>query len=179
MDKAELRRVPRVDIDPAQSLLVASALYVWLARRLPGTVAAYLAMSGEVDVTSLFGRLPGWRWVLPRVEPDHTLTFRDRDVPYETHKWGMTQPVNSGPVVSLQTLDVILVPGIAFDRSGGRLGRGRGFYDRALAGRRADSETVGVTASQNLVTAVPMSDHDQHVDFLATEEGVSRCSPKN
>ncbi len=177
MDKDELRSRARGQIDPGRSLLVASALYLWLARRLPGTIAAYLAMSDEVDVISLFDRLPGWRWVLPRVEPDRSLTFRDREVPWEIHNFGMRQPVDAGPVVPVLELDVILAPGIAFDTNGGRLGRGGRFYDRVLVRRRADSEAVGVTVSERIVTAVPVDDHDQPVDFLATEEGVSRCSP--
>ena len=54
----------------------------------PGDIAAYLAMADEVNVAELSIGSPGWRWVLPRVEDDGTLTFRDRDVPRETHHWG-------------------------------------------------------------------------------------------
>lgn len=134
-------------------------------------------MPGEVDVTPLFDRLPGWRWVLPRVEPDRSLTFRDRDVARETHRWGMEQPVGSGVAVPLWEIDVFLTPGLVFDRSGGRLGRGGGFYDRVLEGRRTDSEAVGVTVTDQVVESAPMEPHDQRVDWLATEAGVTRCSP--
>ena len=179
MEKDELRSLPRSRPDAGRSLLVVSALYDWLARRLPGTIAAYLPMSDEVDVTSLFDRLPGWRWVLPRVEPDKSLTFRDRDVPRETHRWGMDQPVDAGSVVPVLEVDVILLPGMAFDRSGARLGRGGGFYDRVLSQRRGDSRAVGVAPSDHIVSAVPEQHHDQRVDFLATEEGVIECSPNS
>lgn len=179
MEKDELRSLARSQPDAGMSLLVVSALYDWLARRLPGTIAAYLPMPDELDITSLFDRLPGWRWVLPRVEPDRSLTFRDRDVPRETHRWGMAQPVDAGSVVPVFELDVILVPGMAFDRSGARLGRGGGFYDRVLAQRRGDSRVVGVTLSDHIVSAVPVHDHDELVDFLATEDGVIECSPSS
>ena len=179
MEKDELRSLARSEPDPGMSLLVVSALHDWLAPRLPGTIAAYLPMSDEFDITLLFDRLPGWRWVLPRVEPDKSLTFRDRDVPRETHRWGIRQPVDAGSVVPVFELDVILVPGIAFDRSGARLGRGWGFYDRVLAQRRSDSQAVGVTPSDHIVSAVPVHDHDEPVDFLATEDGVIECSPSS
>ena len=179
MDKDELRSLGRDRPDVGMSLLVVSALYDWLARRLPGTIAAYLPMSDEVDITSLFDRLPGWRWVLPRLELDKSLTFRDRDVPRETHRWGMRQPVDAGSVVPVFELDVILVPGMAFDRSGARLGRGGGFYDQVLAQRRGDSRAIGIILSAHIVSAVPVHDHDELVDFLATEDGVRECSPSS
>ncbi len=171
-----MRRIDRVDT--GQSLRVVSGLFEWLASRLPGTASAYVAMADEVDVTPLFDRLPGWRWVLPRVENDGSLTFRDRDVSWETHEFGMEQPVDEGPVVPILEIDIFLVPGLAFDRAGDRLGRGSGYYDRLLAQRRADSVPVGVTVRERVVEAVPVHDHDQRVEWLATEDGVSSCSAR-
>ena len=146
-----------------------------MSGRLPGTAAAYLALSDEIDVTPLFDRLPGWRWVLPRVEEDNTLTFRDRDLPLERHTYGMDQPVASGPATPVHEIDVFLVPGIAFERSGARLGRGGGFYDRVLVDKRSDAIAVGVATEQRVFDRVPALPHDQSVQWLATEEGVSEC----
>ena len=128
-----------------------SALFAWLSGRLPGTASAYVAMEGEVDVTPLFDRLPGWRWVLPRVESEGELTFRDRSVRREMHRWGMEQPRGQGPVIPVPEIDLFLVPGLGFDLSGRRLGRGGGFYDRVLAARRGDSVAIGVTWSGGLI----------------------------
>ncbi len=165
-------------VDPGTSFLVTSALFTWLARRLPGTIAAFLAMGDEVDVSTLFERLPGWRWVLPRVEPDRSLTFRDRDVPLEQHPFGMEQPADQGEAVAVAEIDVILVPALAFDETGARLGRGAGYYDRILASRRGDAVAIGVTIEAKVIESVPMYDHDQRVDWLATETGVRECSPR-
>lgn len=151
---------------------VAGALFSWLSGRLPGTASAYLAMEGEIDVTSLFTRLPGWRWVLPRVESDLELTFRDRDVGREAHRWGMEQPADQGPVIPVPEIDVFLVPGLAFETSGHRLGRGGGYYDRVLAARRGDSVAIGVTWSGGLVADLPVEGHDQAVDLIVTEDGL-------
>lgn len=178
MDKADLRAAVRsqppvpADVNDA----VVDGLFVWLSPRLPGTITAFLAMAGEIDLSDLFVRLPGWRWVLPRVEADRTMTFRDRDSPLETHRFGMSQPTDSGPVVPVREIDVFLTPGLAFDRSGGRVGNGAGFYDRVLVDRRGDSVAVGVTIEARVFDSVPMESHDQRLDSLATESGVIECS---
>ena len=135
-------------------------------------------MPEEVDVSPLFTRLAGWRWVLPRVEVDRTLTFRDRDVARETHRFGMEQPVDEGPIIPFHEIDVFLVPGLAFDRSGGRLGRGGGFYDHILAHRRHDAVPIGVTVRERVVDLVPTDDTDQRVDWIADEDGVTECFPR-
>lgn len=164
-------------VDADVSRRVAEGIYSWMAPRLPGTVSAFLAMPGEVDLSPLFARLPGWQWVLPRVEPDRSVTFRDRDVPTEIHPFGMEQPTDAGRVVPLHEIDVFLTPGLAFDSRGGRLGNGGGFYDRLLAGRRKDAVAVGISIQRRVVDEVPMEGHDERVDWLATEIGVNRCSP--
>jgi len=181
MDKQSLRsRVRAQDpVSDAMSKAVSDGLFRWLSSRLPGTVSAFLAMQGEVDVSSLFDRLPGWRWVLPRVEADRTMTFRDREVAREVHRFGMEQPADIGPVIPVHEIDVFLTPGLAFDLRGGRVGNGAGFYDRVLARRRTDSTVVGITVDSRLFDDVPMQGHDQRVDWLATESGVRECSPRN
>ncbi len=163
-------------VDPEENRLVVEALFTWLSARLPGTAAAFLAMPDEVDLSPLFARLPGWRWLLPRVEGDGSMTFRDRDLPRESHRLGMEQPTGSGPSIPVHEIDVFLTPGLAFDRCGGRLGKGGGFYDRALDGMRSDALAVGVTVTRRVVDEVPMTSHDRRVDLVATEEGVMPCS---
>jgi 5-formyltetrahydrofolate cyclo-ligase len=179
VDKVELRARMRDlgPIDPEVSRKVAGGIAEWLRGRLPGTIAAFLAMADEVDLTGLFELLPGWRWVLPRVEQDGSLSFRDRDVAWETHPLGMRQPVASGVTAALHELDVVLVPGLAFDRAGARLGRGGGYYDRVLEGKRRDVPAVGVTTETRVLEVIPVEDHDLDVDWLATEHGVIECSP--
>jgi 5-formyltetrahydrofolate cyclo-ligase len=181
VDKQELREQIRAQgpVAGEESGQVVAGLFTWMSKRLPGTVSAFLAMPGEVDVGPLFTRLPGWRWVLPRVEPDKTLTFRDRDVPIERHRFGMDQPIDMGPVIPVSQIDVFLTPGLAFDMRGGRLGNGGGFYDRILSARRSDAVAVATTVKRRIVEAVPMVDHDQRVDWIATEDGVIRCSPNS
>lgn len=174
--RAEIRG--RGPIEPGKQLLIVSGLFKWLSARLPGTVSAFLAMPGEVDLSPLFERLPGWRWVLPRVEPGFRLSFRDKDVPREIHRFGMSQPTDRGEEVPVREIDVFLTPGLAFDPTGGRVGNGAGYYDRVLSSRRGDALAVGVTVEDRVFDEVPMESHDERLDLLATETGVRECSPR-
>jgi 5-formyltetrahydrofolate cyclo-ligase len=117
-------------------------------------------------------RLPGWRWVLPRVEADRSMTFRDAAVPRETHSFGMEQPTDTGPVIPVHEIDIFLVPGLGFDDRGGRIGNGAGHYDRALAQARGNAILIGICPDDHLVDVVPMNLHDVPVQFLATRSGV-------
>jgi len=71
--------------------------------------------------------------------------------------------------------DVVIVPGVAFTRQGGRLGHGRGYYDRMLARLRPRvGVRIGVCFASHLVEAVPMDEHDVPMDLVVTETGVFR-----
>ena len=85
--------------------------------------------------------------------------------------YGIGEPV--GVRIALpEEIDFILVPGIAFDRSGGRLGRGAGFYDRFLARCRAEAFRCAATFSCQIVASVPRDAHDLPVHCIATEEEI-------
>lgn len=179
MTKAELRACVKglPPVAPHLSARVTEHMFLWLSKRLPGTITLFRPLADEVDLPDLVGRLPGWRWILPRIEPDGRLTWRDARVPLETHRWGMEQPIETGPAIDAAHVDVFLVPGLAFDLAGNRLGRGGGFYDRELVKRRADSVAVGVTVAERIVPIVPTEPHDMRVDYIATEEGVKETIP--
>ena len=84
---------------------------------------------------------------------------------------GIAEPV--GPKFNstvLSGLDVLLVPAMAVDRSGFRLGKGAGYYDRALAG--LEVPTIAVVYARELVDAVPHDPHDVPVDAVITEDGI-------
>lgn len=175
MTKAELRaRLGSLaPVSPQLSARVADHMFHWLSQRLPGTITLFRPLADEVDLPNLVERLPGWRWILPRIEPDGSLTWRDARAPLELHRWGMEQPIKTGPMINALHVDVFLVPGLAFDLAGNRLGRGGGFYDRELAKRRGDSIAIGVTVEERVVPFVPTEPHDMRMDQIATEEGVT------
>jgi 5-formyltetrahydrofolate cyclo-ligase len=86
--------------------------------------------------------------------------------------FGILEPPKENPVLLPEALDLILVPGLAFDRKMGRLGYGGGFYDRFLAKTKALK--IGVAFSFQIVDQLPQDPLDQKVDLILTEEGFFR-----
>jgi 5-formyltetrahydrofolate cyclo-ligase len=92
-------------------------------------------------------------------------------------RYGIPAPADVGTArVEVDGFDLVVVPGLAFDPNGFRLGRGVGYYDRFLS--RARSKTVaGLAFSWRIVPEVPVDPWDVPVDAVVTEKGVIRVSP--
>ncbi len=91
--------------------------------------------------------------------------------------WGILEPprqrwAEPGKQIDPQTLDLIMVPGVVFDKKGGRLGNGAGYYDRLLLQVRDDACLVGVCFESQLAPQVPMDRHDVFMDYVITEKAV-------
>jgi 5-formyltetrahydrofolate cyclo-ligase len=78
--------------------------------------------------------------------------------------------------IQLREIDVLIVPGLAFDSSGGRLGQGGGFYDRLLARADGGAMTVGVAFGLQILPDVPQGPTDQNVDAVITESGYAKSA---
>ena len=74
--------------------------------------------------------------------------------------------------VTMNQIDLAVVPGVAFDRCGGRIGQGKGYFDRLLSDARSDAVLVSPAFECQLFDEVPVSEHDIPVDFVVTEEHV-------
>ncbi len=85
---------------------------------------------------------------------------------------GVPQPPPGAAAVDLDGLDLIVVPGVAFDRTGMRLGRGGGFYDRFLASLGLRATLAAVALGPQLVERVPAEGHDRRLDAIVGPEGV-------
>lgn len=152
------------------------ALLAALGLRRAGTIAIYKALGAELDPRPLADNLvkQGWSIALPCVEAgDGPMVFRAWK-PGErlAHDLtGLPAPLASSPEA---TPDLILVPLLAFDRAGGRLGQGGGHYDRTLAALRARPKpppAVGFAYSGQEVAQLPREPHDQPLDGILTEAG--------
>ncbi len=142
----------------------------------PRWVVTFDPMTGEVDLGRLPARCPGVGFAVTRTpETGRDLTVHPVGGRTERHRFGFLQPTADTPVVPDDALDVVLVPGLAFDRLGNRLGHGAGYYDRFL-GRlrqvaRSPVHLVGITAGY-VVAELPTADHDVPMTHLCGPFGV-------
>ncbi|MDJ0959186.1 MAG: 5-formyltetrahydrofolate cyclo-ligase [Acidimicrobiia bacterium] len=176
-DKADWRewaRRARESIDfPGISTAVVDTLAAWPGLRAARTVLTYFPLVDEVNLAPLLELDLGVEFLTTRTpDRDGTLTIHELGGPLEVHRFGFLQPHASAPERAPDDIDLILLPGLAFDLWGVRLGRGAGYYDELLSrvGRRA--VRVGVIPAGLVVDRLPRDDHDQKVSFLGTEEGV-------
>lgn len=135
-------------------------------------VVTFAAMPGEPDLAGLDIAAGVGPIALTRT-PDEgrRLSIHPIDGELETHRWGYRQPVASAPTIADDDVAVVLVPGLAFDRRGGRLGHGAGYYDRFLA--RLSPTVIRVGVSDGFILdEVPSDEHDVPMTHLATEAGV-------
>lgn len=146
----------------------------------PAIVSSYWAIGAELDPGRLERRLKaeGYTICLPaiqgRTEPMKFHTWAKGE-PLRERKWGIMEPLPAAPAVDP---DIMLVPMLAFDALGWRLGYGGGYYDRTIAALRTRKNVVlvGFAYDEQRVDAVPHLDYDQRLDFVLTPSGILRCS---
>jgi 5-formyltetrahydrofolate cyclo-ligase len=151
--------------------------------RLQGrTVAGYIAVKGEIDPAAALATVQGGgaAVALPRVSlalPTLRFHLVGPGVGMVTSsRFGLIEPEESAPKIAPRELAVMIVPGMAFDRQGRRLGFGGGYYDGVLAGARAGGRTaiIGLAYDFQIVDTVPSGEGDLPVDFVVTDERVVR-----
>ncbi len=145
----------------------------------PRKVLCYASMADEVQIRPLMEK-----WLslgvtvgLPQITGKgqmEAMSFTDFDSLVEGEYGILTPDPEKGEVIPPEELDLIIVPGIAFDTRGERLGRGGGFYDAYLA-RATKAKRIALAFSCQLVASVPMEEHDVLVHKIITEQGIYNC----
>lgn len=157
------------------------ALDSWARAR---AVLLTLPFRSEWDASIVAARAlaAGKLTALPRVDPRarmlrlHRIVDLGRDV--GPGHLGIPEPHADRPEVGLVAIDWVLVPGVAFDAAGQRLGYGGGFYDRLLPGLRSAIPRVAGAFEMQLVPAIPLAPHDCAVDAIVTETRVIDARPR-
>ena len=197
MDKAELRRAiiarrDALDLDmrAAKSAAVCARLVELLGGSgpaAPRTVAVYAAMGSEADPAAFAAAAAkhGWRVAYPCMfSAADTVACGQRmcmravaagdasEAPFIAHPtraFAATDVDSSRfPIVPAEALDMIVVPLVAFDHTGARLGYGGGCYDRFIPHLRGDCLVVGVAFDEQVCESVPYGVHDRRMDYVVT-----------
>jgi 5-formyltetrahydrofolate cyclo-ligase len=141
-------------------------------------VSGFFSFTTEIPVLPLMAKLAssGWTTALPIVQGKNLpLIFRKwfPGEPTIPGIWNIPMPPETAPEV---VPDVLLVPMLAFDKRGYRLGYGGGFYDRTLNGLRTHKpiQAIGIAYSDQEVPEVPHGDHDEPMDWILTERGIRK-----
>lgn len=185
-EKAEARKAAAKRRKAAHDEIAADAPLMLAGRRFPvepqagaSVVSAFFPYKSEIDTRPLLGKLAGegWTTCLPIViELESPLIFRawKPGEPTVPGVWDIPRPADDAALVEP---DVLLVPMLAFDRKGFRLGYGGGFYDRTLALLRGKKKitAIGVAYAAQEMPSVPHDSRDQPLDFVMTEKETFPC----
>lgn len=178
--KAEWRRwaraIHRQGIAEAVNNQILAQAAAYLASLEPTTVVLFSSLPGEVDVDRI-ATMGRHRYGLTRTPPKGWLTIHHWDAPRERHPYGFSQPVADSAMIAADEVGVVLVPGLAFDRRGVRLGRGAGYYDELFSRLPESVRRVGITPAAVVVPQLPRQTHDITMHLLITEGGVEETSP--
>ena len=129
----------------------------------------YVSIRGEVETDLLFasGLSSGKSLFFPRLDQDRMLFIKVSNLKqFQPGRWGLREPTGADSILPSQ-LDCIVVPGVAFDRRGYRLGFGKGYYDRTLKGYRGVK--VGLSYDFQVVDQLPVDMHDLRCDWVVSE----------
>ena len=171
-------RQRRSHLEPAQrrraETLIHTHIQALLQNRHLPTTGAYWGVKSEVRLQPWLERYKG-NLALPRIVDEHQMNF---------HQWhpgdalvrgrfGISAPAANTPIVAPQELEVLLVPLVAYDRTGTRLGAGGGYYDRYLEHVNPRPLVVGIAfAAQEHEGLLPRDSWDVPLDAVATEDGM-------
>ena len=136
------------------------------------TVLLYHGMGAEPDTARLIVPMldAGKQVALTRCRAEHEMEARlvTAQTQLVRHRYGMLEPGEDCQILPPAALDLILVPGLAFDRQCRRLGQGGGFYDRYLT--RCTASTVALCRPRFLLEEIPCDPHDRQVDCICTPQ---------
>lgn len=168
-----LRKQASIDRQ-AKSRIIGQKLFEQAAVIKAKTILFYASLPGEVDTFAMITKafelkkhicLPLVVEHQRKMIPTLTNTMAD----LEKGPYGIVQPrADKSRTVALSDIDAVIVPGLAFDRSNHRLGRGAGYYDRFLPELLADTATIGLAFDFQILERLPVEEHDVPLSCVIT-----------
>lgn len=135
-------------------------------------IAIYNSMSSEVDTSKLISiSLKNKIVLLPRIINNKIEFIRiDNNTKYNNSSFGVSEPIGN---IYQGIIDLIIVPGVAFDSKGNRLGYGKGYYDKYLNNK--DIYKIGVCFNEQVIDNLPIDKHDIKMNLIITDEKKYEC----
>lgn len=140
-------------------------------------VGAFWPLGSELDLRTAVTAHPDWLWFFPRVASTQPPRLVWGTEPLEPGLWGLMEPALARHF--LPPVQLLLVPALAFDDDGYRIGYGRGFYDALLAKLPEDVLTIGVGFEAQMHLPVPVEPHDWPVMGLLSERGLRQLKTED
>ena len=147
------------------------------------SVVLYSANENEVQTEAIWQEASkqGKAVYYPRISADRTtLEFVRRGVGQRLTPgtFGILIPPGNELLTTLQSTDVVLTPGVGFDAQGHRLGRGKGYYDRAFRGPLTGAIRIALTYAFQIFPSIPAGPEDEPVHYIISENGILDCGVK-
>jgi 5-formyltetrahydrofolate cyclo-ligase len=168
--RAYLRATAKPVDAPTTAALVANV--VKLVKGIPGLILFYRSMPGEAALEDAADELGWQRFATTRTPDEGPLTIHPAIGAMEQHRYGFAQPVDDAMDLPPHHISATLVPGMAFDQTGVRLGHGRGYYDELLSRIPSDRPRIGITVDRLLFDALPSEPHDIPMTHIVTESRI-------
>ncbi len=165
--------LPQEKID-ASSLHIAQNLLSLSEVQAAQNIAAYMSFRNEVSTRELISKLVAAekQIFIPYIADGKIAftKFKSFD-DFAVEKYNIPEPKNKAPVKP-DSIDLFIVPGIAFDSRGSRIGWGKGFYDKFLGENKISVPKVGVCYDFQVIENIPLEEHDVAVDIIVTEKRI-------
>ena len=184
-DKKELRRIIRElknIISPAFANKSANAVLHHLENiaifKESKNILLYSSLPDELDTAPIIDacQSQGKDIYLPRVEGDDIVILKANDAHLAIGSYNIYEPIGDNIITDNSIIDLAIIPGMAFDQNGNRLGRGKGYYDRFLS--NFNGTTVGIGYDFQLLDAIPTEAHDKRMDWIVTPNSVIETAVK-
>jgi len=145
------------------------------------TVMLFLSLPHEIDTSDAI--LHAWQLgktvAVPKIswQQRHMLPvgINSLETGFSTSAGGLKNPIDGTPIPFAE-IDLVVTPALGYDLTGNRLGRGGAFYDRFFSNRTLTASRCGFVFSDQIVDSIPVTESDEPVDLLVTDEGVFSCS---
>jgi len=178
--RALRRNLSQVAVEE-KSRLIFARLSASMLFQQAKTIVLYSADENEVQTEAIWHEAVRQNKAVyyPRITTDKAnLEFVRRlpDQQLVPGMFGILIPSGNDFLIGLSETDVVLTPGVGFDLSGHRLGRGKGYYDRAFRGVLAGALRIALAYESQLVSAIPTAANDESVHFIATETRLIHCN---